>query len=197
MATVVLMDLWLLDVEAPYKIFVALGKFNYGVALSYIAAYIFYLITVHYPETKSAISIYTAASFPAKAIVTNIESIVIDMGKKLGNEIRRENINEEIIKETLSQTMCYGDSTVMKIGSGYNNWIEYFIQKESVIKSFQQQLRPLYPKMDSEYIAALSSIEQDNAIYEMRIVINAIIALGKCSKSDICFSNGLEDWFIK
>lgn len=32
--TVLLMDLWLLDVPAPFKLFVALGKFNYGVALS-------------------------------------------------------------------------------------------------------------------------------------------------------------------
>lgn len=148
--TVLLMDLWLLDVEAPCKLFVALGKFNYGVALSYIAAYIFYLITVHYPETKSARSIYTAASFPAKAIVSNIEYIIIDMANKLGKEISRDNITDEIIKETLNQTKCYGDSTVMKIGSGYNNWIEYLKQKESAIKTFQNQLKPLYPKMDSE-----------------------------------------------
>lgn len=50
--------------------------------------------------------------------------------------------------------------------------------------------------MDSEYIAALSVIEQDNVINQSLIVINASITLGKSNKSYICLGNWLEDWFI-
>lgn len=46
------LDMWLFDIPAPCQFFVACGKFFYGVGLSFIAAYIFYLITVHYPEVK-------------------------------------------------------------------------------------------------------------------------------------------------
>ena len=188
---VLTMDLWLLDIEAPYKVFVAFGKFNYGVSLSYIAAYIFYLITVHYPETKSAISIYTAASFPAKAIVSNVEYIFID------RDVKREDLSDETIKDILSKTKCYGDSTLSKIDLSYNSWLEYLLQKESVIKSFQGKLHPLYPKMDSEYIATLADVEQCDIIQPAVATITACIIFKKSTKEDICFDSGLENMFIE
>lgn len=194
---VLTMDLWLLDIEAPYKVFVAFGKFNYGVSLSYIAAYIFYLITVHYPETKNAISIYTAASFPANAIVSNVENIFIDMGKKLGRDVKREDLSDETIKDILSKTKCYGDSTLSKIDLSYNSWLEYLLQKESVIKSFQGKLHPLYPKMDSEYIATLADVEQCDIIQPAVATITACIIFKKSTKEDICFDSGLENMFIE
>lgn len=194
--TVLLMDLWLLDVPAPFKLFVALGKFNYGVALSYIAAYIFYLITVHYPETKSAISIYTAASFPAKAIVTNVEYIFIDMGNKLGMEVAPKSLTSDKIKEILYKTKCFGDSTTSKIDLSYNNWIQYLLEKEKTIKLFQKQIYPLYTKMDAEYIAALADVEQSDRIKPAIASITASVMFKKISKEDICFNNGLENWFI-
>lgn len=194
---VLLMDLWLFDIDAPCKFFLAIGRFNYGVALSYIAAYIFYLMTVHYPETKSAISIYTAASFPAKAIVTNIENIILDMANKLGINITRDNITEEIIKDVLQKTKCYASSTVMNTGGVYYNWIEYLHQKNSLIKTFQQQLISIYPKMDGEYIATVEAIGQHDSIAQSINIINVNIALGLNSKSNICFDNGLEDWYVK
>ena len=76
------LDMWLFDIPAPCQFFVACGKFFYGVGLSFIAAYIFYLITVHYPEVKKASTVYKVSDFPAMAIVTNIERIFIDMAKK-------------------------------------------------------------------------------------------------------------------
>lgn len=194
---VLTMDLWLLDIEAPYKVFVAFGKFNYGVSLSYIAAYIFYLITVHYPETKNAISIYTAASFPAKAIVSNVEYIFIDMGEKLGMNLKRDDLSEEKIKDILCQTKCYNDSTLSKPDLSYSNWLEYLLNKESVIKTFQQKVQPLYPKMDGEYIAALAAVEQDDIIKPVIATINACILFKKSTKDDIHFNNGLETMFIE
>lgn len=91
------LDMWLFDIPAPCQFFVACGKFFYGVGLSFIAAYIFYLITVHYPEVKKARTVYKVSDFPAMAIVTNIERIFIDMAEKQGMDIKRENLNEELM----------------------------------------------------------------------------------------------------
>lgn len=51
------------------------------------------------------------------AIVTNIERIFIDMAEKQGMDIKRENLNEEVIKDILSSTRCYDDSTLNGIDS--------------------------------------------------------------------------------
>lgn len=109
------LDMWLFDIPAPCQLFVACGKFFYGVGLSFIAAYIFYLITVHYPEVKKTRTVYKVSDFPAMAIVTNIERIFIDMAKKQGMDIKRENLNEKLIKDILSSTRCYDDSTLNDI----------------------------------------------------------------------------------
>ena len=82
---------------------------------SFIAAYIFYLITVHYSEVKKTRTVYKVSDFPAMAIVTNIERIFIDMAEKQGRDIKRENLNGELIKNILSSTRCYDDSTLNDI----------------------------------------------------------------------------------
>lgn len=86
------LDMWLFNIEAPCLFFVACGKFFYAVGLSFVAAYIFYLITVHYPETRKAIIAYRVSDFPAMAIVTNIENIFIDMAKKKRERYQLQNI---------------------------------------------------------------------------------------------------------
>lgn len=158
------LDMWLFDIPAPCQFFVACGKFFYGVGLSFIAAYIFYLITVHYPEVKKARTVYKVSDFPAMAIVTNIERIFIDMAKKQGMDIKRENLNEEVINDIISSTRCYDDSTLNDIDSQgktkAKNWPGYIISIEKTYRSFINGVKPLYSQLDSEYVAAISEIEQ-------------------------------------
>jgi len=158
------LDMWFFDIPAPCQFFVACGKFFYGVGLSFIAAYIFYLITVHYPEVKKASTVYKVSDFPAMAIVTNIERIFIDMAEKQGRDIKRENLNEEVIKDILSSTRCYGDSVLNNIDSQgkvkAENWLEYIESVEKTYRSFIDSVKPLCSQLDSEYVAAISDIEQ-------------------------------------
>ena len=98
------------------------------------------------------------------AIVTNIERIFIDMAKKQGMDIKRENLNEEVIKDILSSTRCYDDSTLNDIDSQgktkAKNWLGYIISIEKTYRSFINGVKPLYSQLDSEYVAAISEIEQ-------------------------------------
>lgn len=197
------LDMWLFDIPAPCQFFVACGKFFYGVGLSFIAAYIFYLITVHYPEVKKARTVYKVSDFPAMAIVTNIERIYIDMAEKQGRDIKRENLNEEVINDILSSTGCYDDSTLNDIDSQgktkAKNWLGYIISIEKTYRSFINGVKPLYSQLDSEYVAAISDIEQ----YAFSQPVMAMLLRHKTQQKSqhniesITFESGLEDLFLE
>ncbi len=149
---VLLMDLNLLAVNEPIKLFVALGKLNYGVAISYIAAYVFYLITIHFHETKTSISLYQAADFPAAAIVTNIYGIFIDMAKTHDMNLQCEELNESKIRKILHNTKCFNESTLSSPKNGFPkyNWVEYINITYNKIKGFYKNLYPIYYNRENE-----------------------------------------------
>lgn len=194
------LDMWLSDIPAPCQFFVACGKFFYGVGLSFIAAYIFYLITVHYPEVKKARTVYKVSDFPAMAIVTNIERIFIDMAEKQGRDIKRENLNEEVIKDILSSTRCYGDSTLNNIDSQgkvkAENWLEYIESVEKTYRSFINSVKPLCSQLDSEYVSAISDIEQCAFSRPIVKAISCFLILQQDIDS-ITFKSGFEDLFLE
>lgn len=201
------LDMWLFDIPAPCQFFVACGKFFYGIGLSFIAAYIFYLITVHYPEVKKARTVYKVSDFPAMAIVTNIERIFIDMAKKQGMDIKRENLNGELIKNILSSTRCYDDSDLNDIDFQgkikVKNWLGYIVSVEKTYRSFINDVKPLYSQLDSEYAAAISEIEQYAFSQPIMAMLSFLILRKKAQQESkqnidaITFESGLEDFFLK
>ena len=190
------MDMWLFEIEAPCKFFVAFGKFFYGGALSFIAAYVFYLVTVHYPETRKARMIYEASLFPANAVVTNIEGIFIDMAKKQGKKIGRDSLSEDIIKELLASTKCYGVSTSSSLNGKDMNWLEYLRSKEETYRLHINEIKPLYTRLDSEFVAAVSAIGQHKF---SDLLIDTVYVLKKhCGvRADQLTFGGLENIFLE
>ena len=191
------MDMWLFEVEAPCKFFVAFGKFFYGGALSFIAAYVFYLVTVHYPDTRKARMIYEASLFPANAIVTNIEGIFIDMAKKQGKEIERGSLNEDVIKNLLASTRCYGVSTSSSLNGQEMNWLEYLRSKEETYRLHIKEIKSLYVQLDSEYVAAVSAIEQVSLSVPLEGMVYVSRKHCGVRADQLTFGNGLENFFLK
>ena len=197
------MDMWLFHIEAPCNFFVACGKLFYGFDLSFVAAYIFYLMTVHYPDNRKKKAIYAASDFSSMAIVTNIEAIFIDMAKKLNQDVEYKNLNPECITQILSSTPCLAPSTMSgfqrnngRVETTSKNWIEKKKKKENVWRSFLANLRPLYPHLDSEYISALADIDQYNFSDPITALVTVQISLNRQDNASIAFSNGLEKFFI-
>lgn len=198
------MDMWLFHIEAPCRFFVAFGKLFYGLDLSFVSAYIFYLMTVHYPDTRRKKIIYEASDFPAMAVVKNIEEMFVDMAKKQGQTITHNNIDCEYIRNILSSTQCYGPSTMNHIqyqkGGNFKiltiNWIDYISAKEKVWRNFIAEIRPLFSQLDSEYISAVTKIDQ----YEFSAPIIEMVEFSNSLKGKnnmpMTFSNGLETSFL-
>ena len=192
---VLLMDMNLLAVNKPIKLFVALGKLNYGVAISYIAAYVFYLITIHFYETKTSISLYQAADFPAAAIVTNIYGIFIEMAKTHDMNLKREELNESKIRDILNSTKCFNESTLSSPEKGFPkyNWVEYINITNNKIKDYYKNLYPIYNKLDGDYISALSNLEQVDFVKPITGFLWAETTINKTNKEEIFFTDAMAD----
>ncbi len=199
---VLIMDLWLLEIPAPFKLFVVIGKLNYGLAISYLAAYIFYLMTVHYESTQNSISVYTAANMPVKHIIVKVSSIFIDMGRKAGLSITEEALSEQVIQDILSKTNCYADSPVAKFPTShnqptvYNKWVEYLEDIDKKIKADFISLYPLYSKLDGEYVNALYAVEQNNDLNPLILMISLMLQLHRITNSGIFFNECDDAFFI-
>lgn len=198
------MDMWLFHIEAPCQFFVVCGKLFYGFDLSFVAAYVFYLMTVHYPETKKKKLIYAASDFPAMAIVTNIEMMFVDMAKKQGQEITHKDLNGERIIEILSSTQCNAPSTMNHIlsqdvdnfKSKPINWIDYIRDRENLWRSYIAEVRPLFSQLDSEYISAVTNIDQCKFSTPITAMVSLAISLNGKNGMLMTFSNGLERFFL-
>lgn len=53
-----LYELLLVEIEAPYKWFVGIGRFSIQLSYGYMAGYIFYFLTVHIPALEKKIHMY-------------------------------------------------------------------------------------------------------------------------------------------
>lgn len=137
------------------------------------------------------------------AIVTNIERIFIDMAKKQGMDIKRENLNEKLIKDILSSTRCYDDSTLSDIDSQgkikAKNWLGYIVSVEKTYRSFINGVKSLYSQLDSEYVAAISEIEQCDFSQPIMAMLLRHKTQQKSQQNieSITFESGLEDFFLE
>ncbi len=57
-------------------------------------------------------------------------------------ELKHKDLDEERIKKILFCTKCFGDSTMSHSDMKRMTWVEYLLDRESVISSFQD--RPPY-----------------------------------------------------
>ena len=198
------MDMWLFHIEAPCHFFVVCGKLFYGFDLSFVAAYVFYLMTVHYPDTRKKKIIYATSDFPTIAIVTNIEIMFVDIAKAQGQMISHKDLNCELIKKILSLTQCYAPSTMNRFqyqnANSFKsipiNWIDYIQERENTWRKFIAEIRPLFSQFDSEYISAVTNIDQCEFSTPITAMVSRSNSLNGNNNVPMTFSNGLEEFFL-
>ena len=81
------MELWLRNIPAPYPVFVRIGDLFITLGVSYIASLIFYFVQVHMPKIKEKEHLYPSIAMMFNAILNAEKDILTKLlGLKL-NEI--------------------------------------------------------------------------------------------------------------
>lgn len=119
------MELWLRNIPAPYPVFVRIGDLMVTLAVSFIASFIFYFVQVHIPKIKERERIYPSIAKMFNQIIgAETDILTLLLGLKM------KEMSEEAIKEKAKHIDLYTEAP-LTIGSPKGdhraNWLEYYL----------------------------------------------------------------------
>lgn len=154
------MELWLREIPAPYPIFVKIGNVFVTLAISIIASVIFYFVQVHLPNAKEKERIYPS--------IAKLFGSMLGLEKDLLTQvlqIKMEDMTEEGIEDSVSKLDLYSEAP-LTIGSANAvnhraNWIEYCLYRVERIDKNWNLLINFSTYLDSECMSLLIKIQND------------------------------------
>lgn len=156
------MELWLRRIPAPYTFFVKVGDVFITLGISLLASFVFYFVQVHLPETKQKNDL--------NPVIFNLFHRMILAQKTLLTEFVNvkpfESLTEDKIREGFSlRDVNKQGAPLIFAGSERNaNWMEYGFYHVSDIDKNWEMLMKYSSFMDSELLSILSRIQNNSAL---------------------------------
>lgn len=155
--SLLVMELWLRSIPAPYPVFVRIGDLFVTLGVSYIASLIFYFVQVHMPRIKEKEHLYPSIAMMFNAILGAEKDILTQLlGLKL-NEM-----SENAIIEKAQYIDLYKEAPLTIGGAGGDhraNWLEYCMYRVGHIDRNVDMMLHLSAYLDSECMNILMRIQ--------------------------------------
>lgn len=153
-----IMELVLKKISAPYAIFVRIGDLFVTLGVSFLASFIFYFVQVHMHRIKEKEHVYPSIAMMFNAIICAEKDILTQL---LG--IKMEDMSEEAIKGRAQHIDLYKEAP-LTIGSANNadhraNWLEYCMYRVGHIDRNVDMMLHLSPYLDGECMNILMRIQ--------------------------------------
>lgn len=184
------MELFLKKIPAPYPFFVKIGDLSITLAVSFLASFIFYFVQVHMPEMRSKKNLNPVISELFKRIIYIEKGLLTEfVGVK-----PFENLSEDsIINGTNNRDVNVQDAPLHLIGLDRNaNWIEYGASRVADIDKNWEMIMRYSDYMDSELLLILSKIQNNTTLGFFRTMKTIYPALGRGMHL-----NGFGDGMVK
>lgn len=154
------MELWLRSIPAPYPVFVRIGDLFVTLGVSYIASLIFYFVQVHMPQIKERERIYPSIAKMFNSILSAETDILTQL---LG--VKMKEMSEDVIKEKAQHIDLYTEAP-LTIGSPTGdhraNWLEYCIYRVGIIDRNTDMMLNVSTYLDSECMDILMRIQDSD-----------------------------------
>lgn len=151
------MELWLRSIPAPYPVFVRIGDLFVTLGVSYIASLIFYFVQVHMPKIKERERLYPSIAKMFNAILcAETDILTLLLGLKM------KDMSEEAIKEKAKQVDLYAEAPLIigALGHEHNaNRLEYCIYRVGIIDRNTDMMLNVSAYLDSECMDILMRIQ--------------------------------------
>lgn len=156
----IVMEFGLRRIPAPYPVFVKLGNLFVTLAISLLAAIVFYFVQIHLPATKQKLDLYPSIASLFKRIVNTQKEMV----KHFAGVESYDNLTDEIIEKGIDSRDFYIKDAPLVIAGNLDrnaNWMEYgFYELNDIEKSWDMIMR--YSNyMDSECLSLLSKVQSN------------------------------------
>ena len=151
------MELWLRNIPAPYPVFVRIGDLFVALGVSYIASLIFYFVQVHMPKIKEKEHLYPSIAKMFNAIISAEKDILTQL---LG--IKMKDMSEEAIKNNAQHIDLYKEAPLTiggKDGDHRANRLEYCIIRVGHIDRNVDMMLHLSSYLDCECMKILMKIQ--------------------------------------
>lgn len=135
-------------------------------SLAYIAAFVFYLMTIHVPKQKEKLSVYKFISEKVEMAISDWRVALIPMFQYAGISIDRETFEEDILKLNadsailiqLFENIRLSDEPLVSDRQGVKNetWLDYFY---SYIKLEKSRLEYAYTFVQYLDLSVIEAIE--------------------------------------
>lgn len=151
------MELVLMKIPAPFTIFVRIGDLMVTLAVSFIASFIFYFVQVHMPKIKERERIYPSIAKMFNSILRAETDILTQL---LG--LKMKEMSDEAIKDKAQRIDLYTEAP-LTIGSPKGdhraNWLEYCIYQVGIIDRNTDMILNVSAYLDSECMDILMRIQ--------------------------------------
>lgn len=152
------MELWLRKIPAPFPIFVKIGDVLVTLGISFLASFIFYFIQVHLPESRQRKDLYPVISELFHRIILTEKSLLTEFVNIDSFDALTE---DGIRKGTDSRDVNVRNAPLYLAGLNRDaNWIEFGFSKVADIDKTWEMLMKYSAYMDSELLYLLSRVQQ-------------------------------------
>ncbi len=162
-AFLLVMELWLRNIPAPFPIFVKIGNLTVTLAISFLASFVFYFVQVHLHDTKQKADLYPSVAALYKRILITEKSMI----QNFAGATSYEQLSAEMIEKGVNERDINKKDTPLIIAGNPDrnaNWLEYaFNELRDIDKSWDMIMR--YSNyLDSECLSLLSKVQSDGAL---------------------------------
>lgn len=184
-----IMELWLKKIPAPFLFFVKIGDVMITLGISFLASFIFYFVQVHLPETRQKKDLYP--------VISELFHRIIMIEKRFLTEFVGmkpfESLSEDCIKAgVISRDVNIPNAPLHLAGFNRSaNWMEYGLHEVADIDKTWEMLMKYSAYMDSEFLSLLSRVQSNSTLTFFRTMKSIYPTLKQGLKLD-----GFEGGFV-
>lgn len=172
--TIIFIEFWLIDIPASSDFFYHLGQFSLKISYAYVAAFLFYFLTVHIPKEKKRSKSYLYLNNRLVQISKNLNDIIVTILMSSNYKFKNHYLNFKIveIKKEVFLEECKKIDPLKKVTVFYSrsfiDWFEYLTFEGKNIKKRINELFIFNDSLNGEILERLTLLSDriDGIIYE-------------------------------
>lgn len=161
--SILIRDLWLINIPAPFKELITLGNIYYQICLTYITSYVFYVLTVCVPELNRKITLRTYIHNKLIEIWYINYKLMLNLKSNSGNELNEiNNLTDDVVYSWCEKIKISNElHAVCNKGTKiFDNWYTYLAYVSDEFNKNIEDILELQDLLDNDIIHILLQIKE-------------------------------------